>query len=82
MVDGLAQQSLVVASNGTYFFHNMANGWRNLLHVPLHSGNPLFEESSGIQTKVVHLDFPKFDGEDPKGWLYKSNQIFYLEGML
>ena len=26
--------------------------------------------------KQVRLEFPKFDGEDPTGWIYKANQYF------
>lgn len=61
----------------THFFGNMVNR-QNLLQVPLHNGNPFFEEFGGIQTNAVRLDFSKLDGEDPKGWLYKANQLLLL----
>lgn len=38
--------------------------------------NPLFEDRGVIQTRAICLDFAKFDGEDPNGWVYKANQVF------
>ncbi|KAG6779592.1 hypothetical protein POTOM_015985 [Populus tomentosa] len=41
-----------------------------------HMQNPLFEEQGGIQTRAIHLDFSKFNGEEPNGWIYRANQFF------
>lgn len=30
----------------------------------------------GTPFRSVRLDFPKFDGTDPNGWLYKTTQFF------
>ncbi|KAA8532521.1 hypothetical protein F0562_032663 [Nyssa sinensis] len=38
-----------------------------------HMGNLLFEEQSSIQARAICLDFPKFDGEEPNGWIYRAN---------
>ena len=38
--------------------------------------NPLYEEHMGIQTKAVRLDFLKFNGDNPSGWIYRANQFF------
>jgi hypothetical protein len=38
--------------------------------------NPLIEEHGGIQTWAIRLDFPKFSGEEPNGWIYHANQYF------
>jgi hypothetical protein len=38
--------------------------------------NPLIEEYGGIQTRAIRLDFPKFSGEEPNGWIYHANQYF------
>lgn len=32
-------------------------------------GNP---NLGGIQVRLVKLDFPKFNGTNPSGWLYKT----------
>ena len=32
--------------------------------------NPLYEENAGIQTRAVRLDFPRFNGDNPNGWIY------------
>lgn len=29
-----------------------------------------------IQTRITRLDFPRFDGFDPSGWLYRAEQFF------
>ncbi|KAL4187585.1 hypothetical protein AMTRI_Chr09g39740 [Amborella trichopoda] len=29
-----------------------------------------------IQTRTIRLDFPCFDGSDPAGWIYRSEQLF------
>uniref|UniRef100_A0A6N2JVX6 Chromo domain-containing protein n=1 Tax=Salix viminalis TaxID=40686 RepID=A0A6N2JVX6_SALVM len=39
-------------------------------------GNPLFGEHGGIQTRTIRLEFPKFNGEDPNGWIYGAQQFF------
>lgn len=33
-------------------------------------------EPGGIHLRLVRIDFPKFDGEDTMGWLYRANQFF------
>lgn len=39
--------------------------------------NPLFEGNGGsIQTCTAHLEFPKFNGTDPSGWIYKAQKFF------
>ena len=30
--------------------------------------------------KIVKLEFPRFRGENPSGWIYKANQFFQLYG--
>lgn len=38
--------------------------------------NTLYEEHGAIQKCSIHLEFPKFDSEDPQGFMYKANQFF------
>lgn len=33
-------------------------------------------DSSGIRRASVKLDFSKFTGEDPEGWLYLADEYF------
>lgn len=30
----------------------------------------------GIQSRAIRLEFPRFDGMDPAGWVYKAEQFF------
>ncbi|KAA8529666.1 hypothetical protein F0562_034234 [Nyssa sinensis] len=76
-VDGLAQQLQVVATN----LDNLVRQVGKRMEEPstgrvAHNINPLFEDAGGIQTKAIRLEFPKFNGEDPNGWLYRANQFF------
>lgn len=32
-----------------------------------------------IQTRFSRLDFPRFDGENPTGWIYKAEQFFHYQ---
>lgn len=54
--------------------------WKNLKEVTSSSNtkfkNPFFEEKVGIQTQAIHLEFPRFDDDDPNGWIYHANQFF------
>lgn len=77
VVDGLAQQLQVVATNMENMIRQVGKKMEETPVGPvMHSSNSLFDDIGGIQTKVVCLEFPKFDGEDPNGWLYKANQFF------
>ena len=29
-----------------------------------------------IQTRALHLDFPRLEGQDPSGWIYRAEQFF------
>eukprot|EP00252_Welwitschia_mirabilis_P002413 TRINITY_DN1235_c2_g1_i1.p1 TRINITY_DN1235_c2_g1~~TRINITY_DN1235_c2_g1_i1.p1 ORF type:complete len:211 (+),score=26.64 TRINITY_DN1235_c2_g1_i1:150-782(+) len=31
---------------------------------------------STIQPQITHLEFPRFNGEDPDGWIYRGEQFF------
>jgi hypothetical protein len=33
-------------------------------------------DHGGITTRSVRIDFPKFDGCDPVGWIYRANKFF------
>nr|XP_034919250.1 uncharacterized protein LOC118052388 [Populus alba] len=34
------------------------------------------EGTQQVQLKSIRLEFPRFNGEDPIGWVYKANQFF------
>ena len=36
--------------------------------------------NGGLQARVSRLDFPRFDGEDPTGWIYIADQFFQYQG--
>jgi hypothetical protein len=36
------------------------------------------EDHGGIITRSVRINFPKFDGSDHVGWIYKANNFFYF----
>ncbi|RVX03831.1 Transposon Tf2-8 polyprotein [Vitis vinifera] len=77
VVEGLAHQLEVVASNVQTLVqmktkHNSGDSEGSKRQMT----NPLFEDNGGIQTRAVRLDFPKFNGEDPSGWVYRADQFF------
>ncbi|RVW59679.1 Transposon Tf2-8 polyprotein [Vitis vinifera] len=77
VVEGLAHQLEVVASNVQTLVqmktkHNSGDSEGSKRQ----RTNPLFEDNGGIQTRAVRLDFPKFNGEDPSGWVYRADQFF------
>jgi hypothetical protein len=43
----------------------------------LPKGEHLVEDPVAIITRLVKVDFPKFDGIDPSGWIYKAYKFFY-----
>lgn len=36
------------------------------------------DDQLAIITRSVWVDFLKFDGSDPSGWIYKANKFFHL----
>jgi hypothetical protein len=36
------------------------------------------EDPLAIITRSVKVDFPKFGGSNPSGWIYKANKFFYF----
>uniref|UniRef100_A0A2N9H8H7 RNA-directed DNA polymerase n=1 Tax=Fagus sylvatica TaxID=28930 RepID=A0A2N9H8H7_FAGSY len=36
----------------------------------------------GVQTRFSRLDFPRFNGDDPTGWIYKADQFFRYQGTI
>lgn len=35
----------------------------------------------GMQFRTIKIDFPRFDRENPTGWVYKANHYFVLNPM-
>jgi hypothetical protein len=35
------------------------------------------DDQLAIITRLVKIDFPKFDGYDPSWWIYRANKFFY-----
>ncbi|KAF5450607.1 hypothetical protein F2P56_030941, partial [Juglans regia] len=44
-----------------------------------HIGNTSL--NSGMQFRSIKLDFPRFHGDEPSGWIYKANHYFALHPM-
>jgi hypothetical protein len=36
--------------------------------------------NGGVQPRFAQLDFPRFNGEDPTGWIYIAEQFFHYQG--
>lgn len=36
------------------------------------------KDYGAIYTRSVHIDFPKYDGNDHSGWLCQASQFFYF----
>lgn len=45
-----------------------------------HFNNLIFENQGGIHSRTMKLDFPKFDGSDPNGWVFRAQQFFNYHG--
>ncbi|GKA77245.1 putative mitochondrial protein [Tanacetum coccineum] len=41
--------------------------------------NQLANRNGGGHTKVTKIDFPKFSGEDVRGWLFRCEQLFLID---
>ena len=76
VVDGLAQQLQLVVANMETLIHVQQKSREDSTTSSTSHGNPLFEEHGGIQTRAIRLEFPKFYGEDPNGWIYRAQQFF------
>jgi hypothetical protein len=76
-IEGLTNQlQLVVANVDTLVYTHRNQTEDTPSGSRSHIQNPLFEEQGGIQTRDIRLDFSKFNGEEPNGWIYHANQFF------
>ena len=66
VVQGLAQKLDVVASHVEALVQMKAAQNSGDPGGSTQITNPLFEDHTGIQTRAVRLDFPKFNGDNPK----------------
>lgn len=44
-------------------------------------GAPQMGEFHGRSSRLVRVDFPRFDGSDPQGWLYLVEEYFGFHGI-
>ena len=56
------------------------NRWQSKPNSPTRALSPRMQghQESVLTTKTVKLDFPRFKGENPLGWVYKAQQFFQL----
>ncbi|XP_042488048.1 uncharacterized protein LOC122068247 [Macadamia integrifolia] len=47
---------------------------------PIDSGSSLPAPANLIQGRTIRLDFPRFDGVDPSGWIFKAERFFDCHG--
>ena len=74
MVQGLAQMLDVVASHVEAMVQlKAAQNIGELGGSSQQIKNPLYEDNVGIQTKAERFVFPKFNGDNPSGWIYRAN---------
>ncbi|XP_026399186.1 uncharacterized protein LOC113295041 [Papaver somniferum] len=59
-------------------FNTNTNG--NIGTTGLNNGS-LFDNNSGIRAASINLKFPTFDGTDPAGWIFQSDQYFRLHNI-
>ncbi|KAF8411843.1 hypothetical protein HHK36_004402 [Tetracentron sinense] len=78
IVDELVQQLSVLASSyeslsrTQYRERELSQG--NSINRKNYNSN--HDTMGGILTRAIRLDFPKFNGTDPIGWLYRAHQFF------
>ena len=78
-LDFVSQMLMIQQAVNTLFQHPQP--WKtgsdtNVTFPVIQNEKWIFEENSGIQTRAVRLDFPKFNGDNPSGWIYRANQFF------
>lgn len=56
--------------------HNQIPNYIHLSHVPPHSPHHQYNTSHPHFNPIPKLEFPKFDGTEPKGWSIKADQYF------
>ena len=60
---------------------NAANQWQQRSFSTTGSSSPVVgaqSDSMLAMPKVVKLEFPRFRGDNPLGWVYKANRFFHL----
>ena len=75
-LEGLTNQLQLVVANVDTLVHTRGKQTEDTPSgLRSHMRNPLFEEQGGIQTRAIRLNFPKFNREEPNGWIYRANQF-------
>ena len=61
-------------------FSEARNRWQSRPNSPTKALSTRVQahQDSVLTTKTVKLDFPRFKGENPLGWVYKAQKIFHL----
>ena len=56
------------------------NRWQTRPNSPIRTSSPRVQghQESVLTTKTVKLEFPRFRGEDPSGWVCIAQQYFQL----
>ena len=81
LTDAVAKMSRAMESRGIRVDENHSEDNRD--HGSINRNRETREGSRGIhqgglQTRFARLDFPRFNGDNPTGWIYKAEQFFQL----
>ncbi|XP_059456454.1 uncharacterized protein LOC132186493 [Corylus avellana] len=63
---------------GRYFPHAQRHMRRQYTEDRAYRGDQQGDDQLAIITRSVRIEFPKFDGIDPSGWIYKANKFFHV----
>ena len=82
LTDAVAKMSRAMESRGIRVDENHSDDNRD--HGSINRNRETREGSRGIhqgglQTRFARLDFPRFDGDNPTGWIYKAEQFFHYQ---
>ncbi|XP_059449450.1 uncharacterized protein LOC132180588 [Corylus avellana] len=63
---------------GRYSQHAQRHTRRQYAEDRVYRSDQQGDDQLAIITRSVRIEFPKFDGTDPSGWIYKANKFFQV----
>ena len=82
LTDAVAKMSRAMEDRGTRVDEEQSNSGRDNGSINRHreyGEGSRGTQQGGLQTRFSRLDFPRFNGENPTGWIYKAEQFFHYK---
>ena len=77
---GAVTSMLQTLSQTVQWLTEAGNQWRQKSTSPEGPSSPNHQETNVATIPSVKLEFPRFKGDNPSGWVYKAHQFFQLYG--